>query len=173
MDIKPFTINDFDNFYPLLQKTFPKEELLPKEMHYLLFQRSDFFGRHYNDFSTFVIGYQLKEFLFIELYTVQEHLRGQGIGSRFLETILKSSKTPVILEVELPTDDITKRRIKFYQRLGFHLNTFDYEMPQFENNHGGIPLYIMSYPHALSETEFLYYKKKIYQDIYLVEQSSF
>lgn len=169
MDIKAFNINDFDTFYPLLQSTFPKEELLPKEMHYQLFQRPDFFGRQYDDFSAFVIGYQLKEFLFIELYMVQDHLRGQGIGSEFLETILKASKTPVILEVELPTDDMTKRRIQFYQRLGFHLNTFDYKMPQFENNHGGIPLYIMSYPNTLSETDFLYYKKKIYQDVYLVD----
>lgn len=169
MKLHPFDISDFHTFYPLLKTSFPKEELLPQEIHLKLFSQPNFFGRQYQNFSSFIIGYQFDSYLFLELFMVQEHLRGKNIGTQFLKTIIEESSTPIILEVEHPINDISKRRIEFYKRLGFHLNISDYKMPQFDNNHGGVPLYLMSYPRQLTQEELSMYEKKIYQDVYLVD----
>lgn len=169
MKLETFTIDDFDTFYPLLKTSFPENELLPQQIHQKLFSQPTFFGKQFQHFSAFVIGYQLETYLFLELFMVQEHLRNQGIGKLFLTQIIKEANTPILLEVEHPTDDLSKRRIQFYERLGFHLNICDYKMPHFDNNHGGVPLYLMSYPNQLTQNEIEYYKKRIHQDVYLVD----
>lgn len=168
MQLNSFDINAFDTFYPLLKTSFPEEELIPTNHHKKMFSRSNFFGREYQNFSGFIIGYQFNDYLFLELFMVQSHLRNQGIGQNFLKEIIKEAKTPIILEVEHPLDDLSKRRINFYQRLGFHLNICDYKMPIFDEKHGGVPLYLMSYPNKLTPKEITEYFHKIYKDVYLV-----
>ena len=169
MLLESFDINAFDTFYPLLKTSFPEDELLPLDLHKTLFSQPTFFGRHYDNFSAFVIGYQLQDYLFLELFMVQEHLRNQGIGQAFLQEVIKEATTPIILEVELPENELSKRRINFYERLGFHLNLCDYKMPVFDKHHGGVPLYLMSYPNKLTEAEINEYSHKIYKDVYLVK----
>ena len=169
MQLKPFNIQQFDTFYPLLRTSFPENELIPIDYHKKMFSRTNFFGRQHNNFSAFIIGYQFQEYLFLELFMVQEHLRNQGIGKAFLEEIIKESKTPIILEVEHPIDPLTTRRIGFYERLGFHLNISDYKMPVFDENHGGVPLYLMSYPNPLSQQEIEDYTHKIHKEVYLAK----
>ncbi len=166
MQLKKFDYSSFDTFYPFLKTAFPAEELLPEHLHRQIFNQPNFYGRQYNNFEAFIIGYQFSDYLFFELYMVQEHLRGKGVGSTFLKTIIKEATTPIILEVELPTTDIAKRRIGFYKRLGFHLNTQDYKMPLFDNKHGGVPLYLMSYPNKLTQEEFEYYSNHIHKYVY-------
>lgn len=168
MKLEFFDISSFDIFYPLLKTTFPENELIPIHHHQKMFSRINFYGRQYHDFSAFIIGYQFEDYLFLELFMVQKQLRNQGIGQNFLKEILKEANTPIILEVEHPTNDITKRRIAFYERLGFHLNICDYKMPIFDEEHGGVPLYLMSYPNKLTEREIIEYYSKIYKDVYLV-----
>lgn len=169
MKLEPFTIKDFDLFYPLLKTSFPENELLPQDIHLKLFSQPTFFGRQYKNFSAFTIGYQFETYLFLELFMVQAHLRNQGIGKEFLLEVIQNASTPILLEVEHPTDDLSKRRIEFYKRLGFHLNICDYKMPRFDKEHGGVPLYLMSYPNQLTEEEINNYTKKIHQDVYLVD----
>ena len=44
--------------------------------------------------------------------------------------------TPVVLEVEMPTDEMSKRRIGFYERLGFELDNQVYHQPPYaQRNH--------------------------------------
>ena len=169
MQLEIFDINQIDIFYSHLKKAFPESEFPPFHYHKKMFSQPTFFGRQYNNFSAFIIGYQFEKYLFLELFMVQEHLRNQGIGRAFLERIIQEAKTPIILEVEHPTDELTKRRIDFYKRLGFHLNISDYQMPIFDENHGGVPLYLMSYPNKLSPYEIEDYTHKIHKEVYLVK----
>jgi hypothetical protein len=41
-------------------------------------------------------------------------------------------------------------------------------MPVFDEKHGGVPLYLMSYPNKLTPKEITEYSRKIYKDVYLV-----
>lgn len=71
------------------------------------------------------------DFSYIEYLAIADSLRGKGGGSQIIKSFLSKSTVPVILEVEPPTDDITKRRIAFYERLGFRLLSAKYIQPSY------------------------------------------
>ena len=51
---------------------------------------------------------------------------------------------PIILEVEVPLDEMSKRRIGFYERLGFILrNDIFYFQPPYEEGMNGLELKLM------------------------------
>lgn len=47
--------------------------------------------------------------------------RKKGLGAQTLTLLKEETSLPIIGEVERPTDDITRRRIAFYERNGFHV----------------------------------------------------
>ena len=102
----------------------------------------------------------------MEHLAVSREFRGDGIGGQMMREYIQQSVKPVVLEVELPETDIAKRRIAFYQRLGFQLNGFAYRQPPMRKGHGWYPLMIMSFPSSLTEEEFEPIKKKIYREVY-------
>jgi hypothetical protein len=71
-----------------------------------------------------------------------------------------------VLEVEPPVDEWTRRRIGFYERLGFHLNHFDYVQPPLREGRADLRLQIMSYPGALAEQDFAPCKEILYTEVY-------
>ena len=60
-------------------------------------------------------------FIFIDYLLVDAKTRGKGIGSKVLSWFKRKDK-PIILEVEPPDaeDKDTIRRIRFYEKNGFH-----------------------------------------------------
>lgn len=58
------------------------------------------------------------------LATLDIH-RNKGLGALTLRLLREESNLPIIGEVEPPTDDITRRRIAFYERNGFHVELED------------------------------------------------
>ena len=52
--------------------------------------------------------------------------RNGGIGAEAMKQFLAFCGTPVVLEVEMPADEMSKRRIGFYERLGFKLDNHVY-----------------------------------------------
>ncbi len=169
MQILEIKNNDFEEIYSLVRTTFPKEECYPYDYHYKALMRPSFFGRKLvldNKIKAFVTGFQQKNYLFLDYFAVDKNLRGQGIGGKFLKKVIESVQCPVILEVELPETEMAKRRIVFYERLGFQLNTYPYRMPLIAEGFGDTPLYIMSYPLALAKKEFDILSQDIYCHVY-------
>lgn len=56
--------------------------------------------------------------LYIEHLCTVPRLRGQGIGAAVLQ-MLKDEQKTVMLEIEPPVDELTRRRKAFYERCGF------------------------------------------------------
>ncbi len=105
-------------------------------------------------------------FVFIYYLAITPAKQGLGIGNKVLELIKKESKTPLILEVEHATQDISKRRIEFYVRNGFHVNQYPYFQPALHQHTDAVRMHIMSYPLALSEEDFLTIKTALYEHVY-------
>ena len=58
------------------------------------------------------------------LATLDIH-RNKGLGALTLKLLREETNLPIIGEMEPPTDDITRRRIAFYERNGFHVELED------------------------------------------------
>ncbi len=92
-------------------------------------------------------------------------MRNGAYGSRTVELIKSTYNKPVILESEHGVTDIQKRRLGFYERLGFKINDYDYIQPSYHGGEG-VPLKILSYPALLSKTEFEEFVKITKENVY-------
>lgn len=101
----------------------------------------------------FVLWWNLDSVRFIDHFATASKHRNKDFGKMILENFVKNHNKPVLLEVELPYSDINKRRIKFYERIGFKLNLHHYELPVFIEGEPPLQLLLMTYPNAISEKE--------------------
>jgi ribosomal protein S18 acetylase RimI-like enzyme len=77
-----------------------------------------------------LVCWQFSTFCFIEHLAVDPKRRGEQYGQRIMRWLLeKSNPLPVLLEVEPPADEWSRRRIGFYERLGFTLLPYAYRQP--------------------------------------------
>lgn len=160
---------DFDRIFEIMEDAFPISERRTFEKQLSLFDNSCYKPYVYyknNNIEAFILCWEIDEIIFIEHFAVDKKLRGTGIGTKILKDFVSSSHSPVCLEVELPENEISKRRINFYERLGFKLNDFEYFQPALQPGQEKIQLKIMSYPEKLSEEDFNLYRKLIYKSAY-------
>ncbi|HHY31088.1 MAG TPA: GNAT family N-acetyltransferase [Syntrophaceticus sp.] len=113
----------------------------------------------------FLAFWNLKSFIFIEHLAIKKELRGKGYGSKAIERLI--SKYPkIVLEVEKPDTCNARRRISFYERLGFILNLYPYLQPPYNPRMHPVPLFLMSFPHKLNKGEFRQTKDILYKRVY-------
>ena len=67
----------------------------------------------------FITGWLFDGYTYVEHFAIDPAARNGGIGAEAMKQFLVFCGTPVVLEVEMPTDEMSKRRIGFYERLGF------------------------------------------------------
>lgn len=88
-------------------------------------------------------------FFYIEHFCTRPELRGRGCGQAALALLAAEGK-PIILEIDPPVDDISRRRQCFYERAGYHANPYAHVHPPYHAANRGHALVVMSRPGALS-----------------------
>ena len=83
--------------------------------------------------------------LYIEHLCTSPELRGKGYGAAALELFKATGKT-VVLEIEPPEDELTKRRQNFYLRNGFGFNPYVHHHPPYRAGDERHLLNVMSFP---------------------------
>lgn len=83
---------------------------------------------------------------YIEHFAIEASCRGRGIGREVLRNYLLRSHEPVVLEVELPTDFQSRRRIDFYCSMGFVLHDkYRYIQPSYGDGRNAVEMLLMTY----------------------------
>lgn len=72
----------------------------------------------------------------------------------------------MLLEVEPPEGEMQRRRIGFYERNGFCLNHYPYQMPCLHGDGPSLPLLLMSRPAPLTDREARQAAERLYQEVY-------
>ncbi|OBZ09016.1 GNAT family acetyltransferase [Bacillus sp. FJAT-27264] len=116
----------------------------------------------------FMAVWEFAEFRFVEHIAVDPAARGKGAGDKLMRAYIAASEIPVLLEVEPPADEWSRRRIGFYERLGFCINTYDYMQPPLREGQDDLPLKIMSHARPINEDEFNHFKDTVYKHVYKV-----
>lgn len=92
-----------------------------------------------------------------EHLAINKDIRNSGLGAKVVE-LLKSYNKPIIIEIEIPIDEITKRREGFYNRLDFILNEHYHIQPPYNRDEQDLELKIMTWPKAISKVEYNAFK---------------
>ena len=166
------TKETFDEIFPLLEDAFPVTELREKERQRALLKEPCYrlYGvRRDGGFAAVFAVWEIEEFLYIEHFAVKEAYRNGGWGGRLLDCFLEEKARPTVLEVELPVDALTKRRIGFYQRHGLFFNEYPYLQPPMREGQEALPLRLMTSPAAIDAEVYRSYKKRIHSMVYRYE----
>ena len=116
----------------------------------------------------FITIWEFPNFLYVEHFAIESTQRSGGIGSLTLSKLMESATKPFILEVEPPLDEMSKRRIEFYKRHGFKLDTHDYKQPPYMEGLNWLDLQLMSYGEIDLERSFEMVKDTLYKEVYQV-----
>lgn len=168
MKLTPLEKKDFDELFTLMTRSFPSAEYRKKEKQYAILDESNYNLTVYKEegvITAFIAAWTLDSFVFAEHLAVLPEARNGGIGSKFMKEYLSKLTLPLVLEVEDVEDDIAKRRIGFYQRLGFELSDICYDQPNFDNSDVVIPLRIMYYDKS-NKLDLTTVKSTIFKKIY-------
>ncbi len=154
-------INDplFSPVWEIYQQSFPLSEQRTLEHQQTALRSPDFYFVVYREAETLIgfIGYwEIDDYLYIEHYAINPALRGGGYGSRILQSLIQHTQRTLILEIDDITDDVSMRRLHFYQRLGFVMNPYLHPLPHYrdESEHQDAHLRILTYPHAIDASTY-------------------
>jgi len=110
--------------------------------------------------------WHLLDFTFIEHFAIKESFQGNGIGTQVITHLINGKSTKIILEVDEPTTELTKRRITFYERLGFSVCENIYYQPPYSSGQNEVKMLLMSYPDKINSSEFNEIKTQLYKEVY-------
>lgn len=103
----------------------------------------------------------------VEYLAVAPSMRSRGIGRTVMEQ-LKEEFQSLVLEVEVPENPVSQRRLGFYKRLGFTVQSKDYWMPDLAQGGERVPLWLLRWPEALPASENYRIHKNVHQTLYRI-----
>lgn len=164
------TNETFDKVYEKMTSAFPYEERRDHSDQKECFDKEFFNFFEIIDNETpvgFVSPWVFPDFVYIEHLAIDEDKRSGGYGSKTIELIKELYKKPIILEAEAPVTEQQIKRIRFYERLGFKVNGYDYIQPSYHGGEG-VPLMILSYPDLLTQNEFDDFVRITKKEVYFI-----
>ena len=164
----------FNQAWEIYQEAFPEDEKRTIKGQLIAFEQPNYsFCCVVNECEVLgIVAYwQILEYMFVEHFAVKNELRGQGIGAKILRNLFdKYPKFKFILEADLPIDDTSKKRIKFYERVGFNVNEYEYVQPPYGATKKPVPMKILTYPEKINDKSFEEIKQGIYEVVYLCKK---
>lgn len=146
----------YDIAMGLYAVSFPLHEQREDESQRHIMSHPDYhFNLIFDDekFVGVMLCWETEDFIYVEHFCIFPELRNNSYGRLSLELLCHCGKT-VILEIDPPVDEISRRRKGFYERTGFVANTFKHIHPPYHAGNHGHELVVMSYPDNLSEYDY-------------------
>ncbi|MFI3289794.1 MAG: GNAT family N-acetyltransferase [Rikenellaceae bacterium] len=154
----------FSFAWELYEASFPIEERRSRDYHLESMTKGQFSAEVVFDDDNpigILFWWDLTNFRFIEHLATSPTVRGKGYGDKILREFIAEGDKPIILEVEHPTEEINRRRIGFYERIGFVLNDHSYRHPSYlQIKDLFVDLMVMTYPNSITSNEL-----QLFQDI--------
>ncbi len=151
-------------------KSFPQEERRAFSLVRDLIDSNPYFNVYVfikgDDYVGFITIWQLDGFDYVEHFAIDPAARNGGIGGKALQSFLDFSEKPIVLEVESPEDEMSRRRIGFYERLGFILDDNHYLQPPYREGDSWLKMFLMSCGEIDLTTSFEKVRDSIYSHVY-------
>lgn len=169
--MKEIYVDRFEEIFEIMCESFPADERRKKEEQRGLFALPEyrvFACEQKGKIIGFIAIWEFDDFVYVEHFALTESCRGLGLGSKMLKETAKLFEKPLCLEVEPPTTDIARRRIRFYERNGMYFNDYEYVQPPLSEGQNSLPLKIMTSGKKISKDKFEKIKNALYKYVYKV-----
>jgi len=103
---------------------------------------------------SFIAYWDFKDYVYIEHLAVNPELRGRNKGSELLEDFAEMISKTIILEIDPPINDTAKKRLKFYEKLGYEINSYIHFHPAYKEELTPHELVVLSLNRKLTKDEY-------------------
>ncbi|MDH6311041.1 ribosomal protein S18 acetylase RimI-like enzyme [Dysgonomonas sp. PFB1-18] len=143
--------------FPVFEQRSPKQQSDAfKDSHYHLSAWID--GEK---LLSFVSYWDFEGYIYIEHLAVNPELRGQNIGSQMLDAFADEVKKTVILEIDPLIDEVSEKRLAFYEKLGYKINKYKHTHPAYNKDYKPHNLVVLSLYEELKDEEY----QQFYNDL--------
>ncbi len=153
--IDPGEHERWNSVWRLYEESFPVAERRKMEDHLLACTDERFFplsaweeGR----VTGLLFFWEWEGYRYLEHLAVTPHHRGQGYGSEMLR-YLRDSEYTIILEIDPLVNELSVRRLQFYERAGFTLTPYRFVHLPYRLEAQPQELLILSYPQMITKKE--------------------
>jgi len=147
----------FDEFWKIYSASFPLNERRESDQQADVFKKPEYQVDIYlsdNHVIGFIAYWTTTNFIYIEHLAIAPEVRSEGFGSAILKPFIEREPIPVILEIEPIIIDLTRRRLKFYESLGFVPNDHLHYQPPYHTSDQPLHLVILTYPNQIDEAPY-------------------
>ncbi|MDD2327218.1 MAG: GNAT family N-acetyltransferase [bacterium] len=137
----------------LYEESFPVAERRKMEDHLLACTDERFFPLSAWEGATLagvIFFWEWDDYRYLEHLAVAPQLRGQGYGSEMLRYLRDSAHT-IMLEIDPLVNELSVRRLQFYERAGFTLTPYRFLHLPYRLEAQPQELLILSYPEMITK----------------------
>lgn len=113
-----------------------------------------------------ITAWNLDGFYYLEHLATTPLIRNRGYGKQIIQQIKDLLPGVIVLEVEHPEDEMSRRRIGFYQRCGFQLCEKEYIQPPYREGGEEVPFFLMYSGTDSIDDAFDTICQRIYKEVY-------
>ena len=153
--IKDSNSNQWKEVWSLYEDSFPVAERRKLEDHLRACENELFHPASIwedDQFIGIVFYWQWNNYRYIEYLAVAPELHGHGYGSRIMKQI-RDSKYTIILEIDPLINELSVRRLQFYERAGFTLTPYRFMHLPYRLDGNPQELLILSYPQMITKEQ--------------------
>ncbi len=121
-------------------------------------------------YAGFITAWSFGTFIYVEHFAIDASARNGGIGGESMKLFMALCDAPVVLEVEMPTEEMSKRRIGFYERLGYVLDDHVYFQSPYRQGEPLLEMRLMTYGAIDLKQSFEEVKNCIHRYVYGVNE---
>lgn len=158
MDYLRIEIDDkerWDKVWELYEKSFPDAERRKKNDHLRAFEDERFFplsAWEGQQLIGIMFFWEWESYRYLEHLAVNPEFRGHGYGSQLLRHLHDSEHT-IILEIDPLNNELSVRRLQFYERAGYTLTPYRFVHLPYRIEGQKQELLILSYPEMISKEQ--------------------
>ena len=115
-------------------------------------------------FVGLVLYWEWETNIYIEHLCTLPEVRNKGYGRRVLSMLEEAHKT-LILEIDPPVDELSRRRKGFYERCGFAENPYEHIHPPYHWGNSGHELVVMTWPGRISREEYNAFARYLHERV--------
>lgn len=150
--IDPSDTERWNKVWELYESSFPTAEKRREEDHIRAFSNPLFFPMSAwegNELIGIIFYWEWDNYRYLEYLAVNTELRGKSFGSQLLRHLSDKGHT-IILEIDPLIDEISVRRLQFYERAGYTLTPYRYMHLPYRTETEIQELLILSFPKMIT-----------------------
>lgn len=153
--IKPSDESRWKQVWRLYEESFPVAERRKMEDHLRACEDPQFFplsAWEGGELIGILFYWEWDSYRYLEYLAVNPELRGHGYGSQLLR-YLRDTEHTIILEIDPLSNELSVRRLQFYERAGFTLTPYRFVHLPYRKEAQPVELLILSYPKMITKAQ--------------------